>query len=68
MTISRAWGTDASLDELGSFHDATADTSCPVCPALCSCQTCFVLSRLASYIHTSMFLPALFGHSGNLAL
>lgn len=72
MTISRAWGTYASLNRLGSFHDTVADTACRLCvllfPALCSCQACSVLSRRASYIHTSMFLPALFGRPGNLAL
>lgn len=75
MTINRAWGTCASLDNLASSHDAAADTACPqcpvyhvclLCPALCSSQACSVLSRLASYIHTSMFLPASFGQSGVL--
>ncbi|KAI7781353.1 hypothetical protein LA080_014787 [Diaporthe eres] len=30
MTISRAWGTYASLVKLGSFHDTAADTVCSV--------------------------------------
>lgn len=54
MTISRAWGTDASLDELGSFHDATADTFCPVCPAL-SCSV--LLSDLFCVVSPSLVYP-----------
>lgn len=30
MTISRAWGTYASLVKLGSIRDTAADTVCPV--------------------------------------
>lgn len=54
MTISRAWGTYASLNKLGSFHDTAADTVCPVCPALC-CSV--LLSGLFCRVSPSLVYP-----------
>lgn len=77
MTISRAWGAcpanpSTSLDPSMMLSLTQPALTALLCPVLCipvqTSDLSDVSCRLASYIHTSMFLPALFGRPRALVL